>query len=113
MYKKFCIPKWMILRNDWVPTCMQPGQETNQSVVHCQCTQFSVISGYVQSAKYLRQEVPLEELELKLTTCKIIFMTTATTIGIISLLMLFTLIKKKRSNYIFLLITTPPIDLFT
>jgi hypothetical protein len=76
----------------------QPGKEANATLIHCECTNFSVIAGYVQSVGSILQEVELPELELELQACHVIFTTVVVTFAFYCCGLLFVLIKRSVSR---------------
>lgn len=64
-------------------------------MIHCECTEFSVLAGYLQNFESDFQKVEKAELELELQSCLVVFITVATTLAIYLLLMLPILKNKK------------------
>ncbi|XP_044256753.1 uncharacterized protein LOC123006379 [Tribolium madens] len=94
----FCI-RWVKEDRAWRLDCKTGEKSSRDDVIICQCTHFSVISGYFQNLNALVQEVLPIQVVLVLQSCYVIFITVAVTYAIFCLFFFLTLFKTYKEVY--------------
>ncbi|XP_044270877.1 location of vulva defective 1-like isoform X3 [Tribolium madens] len=99
-YASSCL-KWKENTTTWEAGCL-PGGQTNTTTIHCQCTNFSLLAGYLENFPIEQQKVMPANIEIKLISCYIIFITVCVTYILFYILIFFTLRERKKKQLYFL-----------
>ncbi|KYB25631.1 hypothetical protein TcasGA2_TC034270 [Tribolium castaneum] len=100
-YGSSCL-KWHENKTVWQASGCQAGPKTNLTTVHCLCSNFSLLAGYLENYPVEPQQVIRPNIVLRLISCYVIFITVCTTYCIFYLLIFFTLRERRKKQLFFL-----------